>query len=196
MLFPDSLSRKNCIIFLFFSVGTVTNPAILLVINAVQIFLSLPTGTISLARAADYIPSFFAILHNYISFCRLGNIFRQIILKKIKPINNLLILNFSPSNHLGRQPKNLVLKSTLVANKSLNGLTRGLKTVCDQPKPSLEVTQKVKAWSISLQLKLLMAILFIIYLNSLKQFVHWTTVSVMSYTSNTLSVSRCKSVQI
>ena len=67
-LFPDSFSRKSCIIFLFFSVGTVTNPAILLVINAVQIFLSLPTGAVSLARAADYIPNFVATLHNYISF--------------------------------------------------------------------------------------------------------------------------------
>ena len=32
----------------------------------------------------------------------------------------------------------------LVANMSFNGLTRGLKTVCNKPKPSLEVTQKLK----------------------------------------------------
>ena len=94
--FPTAFLERTVLYFWFLSVGTVTNPAILLVINAVQIFLSLPTGTVSLARAADYIPNFVAILHNYISFCRLGNIFRQIISKKIKPINNLLILNFSP----------------------------------------------------------------------------------------------------
>ena len=36
------------------------------------------------------------------------------------------------------------LKLILVANMSLNGLTRGLKTICNKPKPSLEVTQRVK----------------------------------------------------
>ena len=50
--------------------GTVTNPAILLVINAVRIFPFLPTGTVSLKRAADYISSFVAIFHKLISSCR------------------------------------------------------------------------------------------------------------------------------
>ena len=67
-LFSDNLSRKNCIYYLFFSEGTVTDPGILLVLNAVRVFLSLPTGRVSLERAADYISSFVAIFHKFISF--------------------------------------------------------------------------------------------------------------------------------
>ena len=94
-LFSENLSRKNCNYNLFPSEDTVTNPAVLLVLNAVRIFLSLPTGTVSLAWVADYIPNFFAIFYKYISFCRLGSIFKQIIWKHIKTINNLSILSFS-----------------------------------------------------------------------------------------------------
>ena len=80
-----------------FSEGAVTNPVILLAISAVRIFLSLPTGTVSLAQAPHYMPNFVAIFRKYISFCQLGSIFKQIIWQKIKPINNLLIFNFSLS---------------------------------------------------------------------------------------------------
>ena len=48
-----------------------------------------------LERAAGYISSFVANFRKFISFCRLGSIFTQIISKKIKPINKLLILSFS-----------------------------------------------------------------------------------------------------
>ena len=74
------------IVTFFFFEGTVTNPAIwLVVLSAVRIFLSLPTGTIT-PWVAQYIPTFDAIFHKNISFFWLGSIF--------KPINNLLILSF------------------------------------------------------------------------------------------------------
>ena len=66
----------------------ITNP-ILLVLNAVRIFLSLHKGTVLLERVTDFIPNFVVILHKYISFCRLGITFRQIVLKQIKSINKL-----------------------------------------------------------------------------------------------------------
>ena len=75
------------IVTFFFFEGTVTNPAIwLVVLSAVRIFLSQPTGTITLSWVAQYIPTFDAIFHKNISFFWLGSIF--------KPINNLLILSF------------------------------------------------------------------------------------------------------
>ena len=103
--FPENVSRKNCIYYLFFSEGTVTSLAILEVLNAFRIFQSLPSGTATLARVTGYIPSFVAIFHKYISFCQLGSIFKQIILKQIKLINNLLILSFSLSSHCGCRQK-------------------------------------------------------------------------------------------
>ena len=51
------------------------NHVILLVITAVRIFPSLPTGTVSLAQATHYMPNFVAIRRKYVSFCRLGSIF-------------------------------------------------------------------------------------------------------------------------
>ena len=54
-----------------------------------RVFLSLPTGTVSLERAADYISSFVAIFHKFISFCRLDSIFKQIVVEQIKPIDNI-----------------------------------------------------------------------------------------------------------
>ena len=95
--FSDNLSQKNSIYHLFFSEGMVTNPAILLIIDAVRIFPTLPTSTVLLERAAGNISSFVANFRKFISFCRLGSIFTQIISKKIKPINKLLILSFSLS---------------------------------------------------------------------------------------------------
>ena len=103
--FPENVSRKNCIYYLFFSEGTVTSLAILEVLNAFRIFQSLPSGTATLARVAGYIPSFVAIFHKYISFCQLGINFKQFILKQIKLINNLLILCFSLSSHCGCRQK-------------------------------------------------------------------------------------------
>ena len=82
---------------MFFSEGMVTNPAILLIIDAVRIFPTLPTSTVLLERAASYISSFVANFRKFISFFRLASIFTQIISKKIKPINKLLILSFSLS---------------------------------------------------------------------------------------------------
>ena len=85
-----------------------------------------------------------------------GQYLKQIILKQIKPIDNLLILSFSLSSQFGQQKKNVFeinfggkydfkwFELILVANMSFNGLTPGLKTVCNKPKPSLEVTQKLK----------------------------------------------------
>ena len=72
----------------------VTNPAILLIIDAVRIFPTLPTSTVLLERAAGNISSFVA---NFRKFISLGSIFTQMISKKIKPINKLLILSFSLS---------------------------------------------------------------------------------------------------
>ena len=103
--FPENVSRKNCIYYLFFSEGTVTSLAILEVLNAFRIFQSLPSGTATLARVTGYIPSFVAIFHKYISFCQLGSIFKQIILKQIKLINISLILSFSLSSHCGCRQK-------------------------------------------------------------------------------------------
>ena len=60
-----------------------------MVLNAVQIFLSLPSVTATLVQVASYNPSFVAIFHKYISFCKLSSIFKKIILKQIKLINNL-----------------------------------------------------------------------------------------------------------
>ena len=107
----------------------ITNP-ILLVLNAVRIFLSLPTGTVLLERVTDFIPNFVVNLHKYISFCRLGITFQQIVLKQIKSINKLWIISCSLKS-LCLPGKTLVLKSILVAYVSLNGLTRDLKTVCN-----------------------------------------------------------------
>ena len=126
--FPENVSRKNLIYYLFFSEGTVTSPAILEVLNAFRIFQPLPSGTASLARVAGYITSFVAIFHKCISFCQLGSNFKQIILKQIKQINILLILFFFSFKSLWLPAKRNVLKWFLVANMSLNGLTRGLKT--------------------------------------------------------------------
>ena len=126
--FPENVSRKNLIYYLLFSEGTVTSPAILEVLNAFRIFQSLPSGTASLARVAGYITSFVAICHKCISFCQLGSNFKQIILKQIKQINILLILFFFSFKSLWLPAKRNVLKWFLVANMSLNGLTRGLKT--------------------------------------------------------------------
>ena len=126
--FPENVSRKNCIYYLFFSEGKVTSLAILEVLNAFRIFLSLPSGTASLARVAGYITSFVAIFHKCISFCQLGSNFKQIILKQIKQINILLILFFFSFKSLWLPAKRNVLKWFLVASMSLNGLTRGLKT--------------------------------------------------------------------
>ena len=108
--FPENVSRKDCIYHLFFSEGTVTNPAIFEVLNAFRIFLSLPSGTATLARVAGYIPSFVAIFHKYISFYQLGSIFKQIILKQIKQINILLILFFFSFKSLWLPAKRNVLK--------------------------------------------------------------------------------------
>ena len=51
--FHDNLSRKNYNFYLFFFEGALVNPAILLVLKAAWIFLSLPTGTATLTRVAD-----------------------------------------------------------------------------------------------------------------------------------------------
>ena len=130
----------------------------------------------TLVRVASYNPSFVAIFHKYISFCKLSCIFKKIILKQIKLINNLLILHFSLSSHCGCRQKE-IMKLFLIANMLLNRLTRGLKTVCNWPRPSLEVTQEVRTWGICLKLNSLMNFSFIIYLNSFKQFVHCSLVS-------------------
>ena len=61
----------------FFLEGTVTHPAIWLVLSAVRIFLSLSTGAATLSWVAEYIPTFVAIFHKYISFSRLGSIFKK-----------------------------------------------------------------------------------------------------------------------
>ena len=108
--FPENVSRKNCIYYLFFSEGTVTSPAILGVLNAFRIFQFLPSGTASLARVAGYITSFVAICHKCISFCQLGSNFKQIILKQIKQINILLILFFFSFKSLWLPAKRNVLK--------------------------------------------------------------------------------------
>ena len=62
-LFIQSLSKE----------GTVTNPAIWLAPSVVRIFLTLPTVKVS--WVPDFIPTFVAIFHKYISFYRLGSFF-------------------------------------------------------------------------------------------------------------------------
>ena len=52
------------------SEGIVTNPQNWLVLFAVRIFLSLPTGTVTLSWVAEYILGFVVIFHKYISFFR------------------------------------------------------------------------------------------------------------------------------
>ena len=73
------LSRNNNMIWyqnmwrvwsFFSSEGIVTNPQNWLVLFAVRIFLSLPTGTVTLSWVAEYILGFVVIFHKYISFFR------------------------------------------------------------------------------------------------------------------------------
>ena len=97
-----------------------------------------------------------------------GKYFKQIISKQIKRIDNVLIPSFSLSNQFGCQHKKMFLKLILVANMSFNGLTRSLKTVRNKRKPSLEVTQKLKRWGISLQLNSSIELSFILHLNKNK----------------------------
>ena len=54
---------------------------------------------------ADYIPSFVAIFHEYISFSGVSIFLKQIISKQIKRIDNLLIFSFSLSKQFGFQEK-------------------------------------------------------------------------------------------
>ena len=63
--------------FIFFSEGTVTIATIWLVLSAVRIFLSLPTGNGKAFGVAEYIPTFTAIFHKSITVFQLGNIFKQ-----------------------------------------------------------------------------------------------------------------------
>ena len=82
---------------------------------------------------AAWASRFVANFRKFISFCRLDSIFKQIIWKQIKPINKLLIFSFSHSNRFVflQKKKEMVLRWILVANMSLNGLTCGLKAVCN-----------------------------------------------------------------
>ena len=57
---------------------------------------------------ADYIPSFVAIFHEYISFCGVSIFLKQIISEQIKRIDNLLIFSFSLSKKFGFQEKKWV----------------------------------------------------------------------------------------
>ena len=59
------------------------------------------SGCSYLCLRADYIPSFVAIFHEYISFCGLSIFLKQIISKQIKRIDNLLIFSFSLSKQSG-----------------------------------------------------------------------------------------------
>ena len=73
----------------FFLEGTVTNPAIWLVLYLVSTFPSLP------------ISNFIAIFHKYTSFCPLGSIFKQT--HRSLPQADLRILSFSLSNQFSWQ---------------------------------------------------------------------------------------------
>ena len=131
------LDPINYLLFFFFSKGTETNPAILLVLYAVCIFLSLPTGN-SNAFVSRRVHSFFnfvAIFHKYISLSKdVGHY--------LKPINNLLILSFlSLSNHFGRQ-KNIGLRMNLFRQQCR--LTSGLKPSAINFNRSQKVPRKLK----------------------------------------------------
>ena len=84
-------------LFYFFSEGTVTNPVIWLVLRAVRIFLSLPRGRVTFSWVAEYIPTFTTIFHKYISFFRLGNIFKQRRRSQPQADKQLIISLFSLS---------------------------------------------------------------------------------------------------
>ena len=78
----------------FFPESMITNPAIWMVLCAVRIFISLPTGIVTLLWVTQNIPSFVFILDEYLLFSQLGSIFKQSIFKLVKPINSLFILYF------------------------------------------------------------------------------------------------------
>ena len=77
-------SRQHCLnenindsLFNFLLEGTVTNPAIWLVLYSVSIFLSLPTGHSNTFVSRQVHPNFRCHFHKYVSFFRLGSIFKQ-----------------------------------------------------------------------------------------------------------------------
>ena len=67
-----------------------------------------PRATVTLSWVAEYIPTFVAIFHKYISFCRLGSIFKQT--HRSLPQADLWILSFLSLKSLWLT-KNLVLVS-------------------------------------------------------------------------------------
>ena len=76
--------------YFFFLEGTVTNPAIWLVLYPVSIFLSLPTGHGNAFVSRRVHPNIRCHFHKYISFSGWVVLLR----KHVGPINNLWILSF------------------------------------------------------------------------------------------------------
>ena len=74
------LTRVNdvmCFKHLFFLEGTVTNPAICWFFTRSVFSYLCPRATVTLSWVAEYIPTFVAIFHKYISFSRLDSIFKE-----------------------------------------------------------------------------------------------------------------------
>ena len=70
------------------------NPAIWLVLYAVSIFLSLPTGNGNFSWVAEYIPSFVGIFINIFRFTGWAVFLSKDVGHYLKLINNLWILSF------------------------------------------------------------------------------------------------------
>ena len=106
-LFSENLSRKNCNYNLFPSEDTVTNPEVLLVLNAVRIFLSLPTPTTSLTSLPFFINTF-------------GFAGWAVFLSKSYESKSRRLITYqfylSLSYQFGCQQKKMVMKLILVAN--------------------------------------------------------------------------------
>lgn len=102
----------------FFSEGMITNPAIWTVLCVVRIFISLPTGTVTLLWVTQNIPNFVDILHEYLLFSQLGSVFKRSIFKLVKPINHLFILSFLTLKLLWLPKTNCFLNEFVVANVS------------------------------------------------------------------------------
>ena len=102
-------------ILIFFSEGMITNPAIWTVLCVVRIFISLPTGTVTLLRVTQNIPNFVDILHEYLLFSQLGSVFKRSIFKLVKPINHLFILSFLTLKLLRLPKTNCFLNEFVVA---------------------------------------------------------------------------------
>ena len=155
--------------FYCFLEGTVTNPAISLVLYPVSIFLSLPAGHGNAFVNRRVHPNF--LCHFFINIPRFAC--WAVFLSKqvghyLKPINNLWILSFL--SQITLVERKISVSEWICLSNSI------ITLVYKRPKNRLQLsftksTQKVETWGIWLLLNWTMELSFILYLNFLKQLV-------------------------